>query len=288
MSNLVNLNDTFKCSDNTKGMFRTKVIAGYDPFVDKNGVTRFGEVVFERSNMIVLGGSTFALEKLFGKKLDDSVDYLDNFIQAEDETFQGISNGNTTSPSISYPEDGTVVCLFGAGIGGASETGETVYAVNYNEREINKMIPFRQTSSNTLLNDGTYYFMKPVTINGETKYRYYLKAFDESEIKVLYESTVAGQDGNPVTLSSAYSSANTTSVETFVELTFKITQEDFREYFAALSTQKTPYINSIGLFTAVKQGNDYRQVKLFSKLNFNNEYLNAGKDMTIKYRIYTN
>lgn len=298
MDKVINLTDILKPDDKNKGMFRTKVIGGYDPYLDKNGITRFGEVVFERSNMIVLSGSMFALEKLFGQYVGDSnsVDYLDNFIKKSDETIEGI-DGITTTPNAEYPEDGSIVCLFGAGTGGASESGETVFSVNYYDRDINGMVPFAQTNRNLLVeNNNKYWFRKSVNINGSDKYRYYLKEFENApEIKVLYKSTAEGEDGVRVTgIPSIYTGvANNNSIETFIELTLKIMNNDFRDYFASLSTDTSPYINTIGLYTGVKKvlndGTvDYRHVRLFSKLNFNNEYLNPGKDMTIKYRIYTN
>ena len=50
---------------------------------------------------------------------------------------------------------------------------------------------------------------------------------------------------------------------------------------------------SIGLFTGHLSTNeygelDYKQVKLFSKLNIPNEMLVLSKDITIVYRIFTN
>ncbi|MGV7535337.1 hypothetical protein PJM52_29320, partial [Mycobacterium kansasii] len=46
--------------------FRTEIIGGYDPYVDRNGVTQLGETLFETENSIVLGGALFVLEKVFG------------------------------------------------------------------------------------------------------------------------------------------------------------------------------------------------------------------------------
>ena len=72
----------------------------------------------------------------------------------------------------------------------------------------------------------------------------------------------------------------------------KITKRDVREYFEINGDIETARINSIGLFTGIKQTlsdgtEDYKQVKLFSKLNIPNEMLVNNKDMTIIYRIYT-
>jgi hypothetical protein len=44
-----NLNNKDSVSFSTKRspFVRTKIVAGYDPYKDKNGVTQFGETVFE-------------------------------------------------------------------------------------------------------------------------------------------------------------------------------------------------------------------------------------------------
>ena len=72
----------------------------------------------------------------------------------------------------------------------------------------------------------------------------------------------------------------------------KINKKDCREFFEINGEIEAARVNSIGLFTGVKSTNEYgepeyKQVKLFSKLNIPNEMLVLSKDITIVYRIYT-
>ncbi len=72
----------------------------------------------------------------------------------------------------------------------------------------------------------------------------------------------------------------------------KIKKKDCREFFEMNGEIEAARVNSIGLFTGILSQNefgelDYKQVKLFSKLNIPNEMLVLSKDITIVYRIYT-
>lgn len=265
--------------------FRTQIIAGYDAYKDKNGITQFGEVVFEENNSIVLGGSLYILEKLFNVESGLSVAYINDIM--------GIATTGTHITEI-YPKD-NCICLFGVGIGGAGESLSDVYDVKYYERELVNMVPFRQTADElTSIDQEKYWFKKPVTINGVNKTAYYLKSFEaKPEIHVLWRDGVNDEDGSEVPNNVHNTpTTNTTPIDTFIEILLKISRNDIREYFADLGSTEVARINSIGLFTGIKtlidaNTYDYKQVKLFSKLNFNNEILAASKDMTISYRIYT-
>ena len=190
---------------------------------------------------------------------------------------------------------GTYVCLFGVGIGGAGENITDVKDVKYYEREIMDMIPLRQTADELTSDEANkYWFKKTVDVNGTDKTAYYLKKFEtEPEIHVLWRDAEGDEDGSEVD-ANVYNtpSTNTTPIETFIELNLKINKKDVREYFDDMGNVDVTRINSIGLFTGVlgtlEDGTqDYKQVKLFSKLNINNEILTLAKDLTIAYRIYT-
>ena len=292
------MNQNIKCSDTIlnndsvsfkmpKPGFRTRVIGGYDAYRDKNGVTQFGETVFDQSNSIVLGGGLYILEKLFNVESPLTVAYLNDIMNI----------ATTGDPvDVTYPRE-NAVCLFGVGIGGAGESLSDVYDVHYYEREIMDMIPFRQTAEELTTDDKEkYWFKKEVNANGVLKTAYYLKKFEVTpEIHVLWRDGINDEDGSEVTGNVHNTPAtNTTPIDTFIEITLKITRDDVREYFEDLGSTEVARINSIGLFTGVKSvvdtttgEEDYKQVKLFSKLNINNEVLVAAKDMTISYRIYT-
>lgn len=294
MSFDLKLQDSLKTSDDMgqsrkNGMFRTQVLAGYDAFQDKNGVTRFGQKIFEEENMIVLGGSLFTLEKVFGVKSGLTVEFLEDFLP-------GFKVSGETPLNEFYPK-GTVTCLFGVGTGGCGESSTDVKDVKYYERGLVDMIPFRQSAEPlTSEEQQKYWFRKTVNVGGVDKVAYYLKTFESApEIKVLWNDAEEYEDGSEVQNNvHETASSNTTSINTFIEITFKITAKDVREFFVDNGTVEQTRINTIGLFTGIKHNistgptvTDYRQVKMFSKLNFNNEMLVLPKDLTFVYRIFT-
>lgn len=240
----------------------------------------FGNKLFTTSNRLVLGGALFTLEKLFGVQAGVTVDYLNNIM--------GIATGGTNITDI-YPKD-TIVCLFGLGTGGAGDTITSVYDVATKEREVFQPIPFRFATALTAEEKNKYYFAKPDVPSGKTAY--YLKKFESApQIKVLWDDGVGDEDGTPVQ-TGVHSSSRTDEIESFVELTLRVDKNDCREWFEANGQIERSRFNSIGLFTGILTDvgsgvMDYKQVKLFSKFNINNEMLTLSKGLTIIYRIYT-
>jgi len=266
-----------------KPFARTRIIGGYDAYKDKNGVTQFGEVVFDTENMIVLGGSLFTLEKVFGVASSLPVETLNNLMNIANSGSAIVTKANE------------FVCLFGVGTGGAGESITDVKDVKYYEREIIDMIPLRQTANELASGEADkYWFKKQIDVGGIAKTQYYLKKFEtDPEIRVLWRDAEGDEDGSEVG-ENVWNTpeSNTTPIETFIELTLQINKKDCREYFDDLGNVEVSRINSIGLFTGVKGTlgdgtEDYKDVRLFSKLNINNEILTLSKDLTIAYRIYT-
>ena len=234
--------------------------------------------------MIVLGGSLFTLEKVFG---------INSPIAIRD--LRDIMSLPSSDTPITNNKD-TYVCLFGVGTGGAGESMTDVKDVDYYEDTIYDMVPFRQSETELIPEEAAkYWFKKPVTINVDGgqihKTAYYLKRFETvPEIHVLWRDAEGDEDGSEVGDNVHETpSTNTTPIETFIELTLKITKKDVREFFNDNGNIEATRINSIGLFTGIRNegDDDYQQVKLFSKLNINNEILVLAKDLTISYRIYT-
>ena len=251
-------------------VFRTQII-GLDSLT--------GEKLWETENQIVLGGALFILEKCFNVEAPITVDYINNIM--------GI---NTADPIEEiYPKD-THVCLFGVGIGGCGDAYTSVVDVKYHEREIFDMIPFRITDDEMTGLDAEKYWFKRYEADG--KVSYFLKSFEyEPEIKVLWKDGEEGEDGSEVS-TGVHNTERTEPIETFVEMILKINKKDCREFFEINGEVEAARINSIGLFTGIKSTNEkgepeYKQVKLFSKLNIPNEMLVLSKDITIVYRIYT-
>jgi hypothetical protein len=247
---------------------------------DIRGYNELGEEVFRTENSIVLGGALFVLEKVFGVASPLTVDYLNNIM--------GIA---TSGPAVTdiYPKD-NVVCLFGVGTGGSGDSITSVVDVKFQERELVSMIPLRASTTALAAADASKYWFKKVLTGGQTAY--YLKNFETTpSIKVLWKNGVGDEDGTAVD-SNVYQSTSTTPIETFIELVLKVTKDDCREWFSINGNIDQARVNTIGLFTGVKStladgSTDYKEVKLFSKLNINNEMLTLAKDLTIVYRIYT-
>ena len=244
------------------------------------GMSDLGEVLFESENNIVVGGALFILEKVFGVKAGLNVDYLNNIM--------GIATSGAPITEV-YPKE-NVVCLFGVGTGGAGESITSVKPVDFKEREVMNLVPFRYTDQALSTADATKYWFKKKDANGKTMF--YLKNFESApQIKALWKDAEGDEDGTEVQ-ANVHTSARTEPIETFIELTLKISKADCREYFEINGNIDQARVNSIGLFTGVKSSLadgeiDYKQVKLFSKLNINNEMLTLAKDLTIIYRIYT-
>lgn len=256
--------------ESKQGNLKTKII-GLDSLTK--------EVLFETENQIVLGGALFILEKIFNVPSPITVDYLNNIM--------GIAAENPIEEK--YPKN-TAVCLFGVGIGGCGDSSLSVVDVNFYEREIFDMVPFRVTDDELNDEDKEKYWFKRKENDGRVSY--FLKKFEQiPTIKVLWKDGDEDEDGSEVS-SGVHDTARTEPIETFAEMILKITKRDVREYFEINGDIETARINSIGLFTGIKQTlsdgtEDYKQVKLFSKLNIPNEMLVNNKDMTIIYRIYT-
>ena len=241
--------------------------------------TLTGEKLFEEENQIVLGGALFILEKVFNVEAPINVEYLNDMM--------GIA---TNSPIEElYPRE-TGVCLFGVGVGGCGDASRSVVDVKYYEREIFQMIPFRITDEEMTGSEKEKYWFKRYEEDG--KISYFLKSFEHKpEIKVLWKDGEEGEDGSEVA-TGVHNTSRTEPIETFVEMILKVNKKDCREFFEINGDIEAARVNSIGLFTGILSTNEkgepeYKQVKLFSKLNIPNEMLVLSKDITIVYRIYT-
>lgn len=299
MSNVLHLRDNFNAHDNHKIMrglakehkLRGHAIAGYDLKVDPvTGLSSLGEAIAEDDNVITLGGTLFALEKLFNVSADLNVSYLND-----------IYNVGTDGEFIAekYPKD-TCVCLWNAGIGGAGAAYTDVYPELQQFRELpggsDSRVPFRIVDS--YFTAGTpeyekYWLAQPMdsTKFGD-KIGYYAKTFSKTPtIKALWKDAGTGKDGSPVT-EGVHESTKNTPIETFAEMVLTAEVEDFREYFELLGVPQHARINTIGLCTGIRsttadQREEYKQVLQFSVLTFGNELLHMDKNLNIIYRVYS-
>lgn len=276
------LKDKYNCHDdlavNPDGSVKLKHNSPYC----RTRITAYnelGEMLFDTENQVVLGGALFTLEKVFGIQSPLNVEYLNNIMS--------IATTGTPVTEI-YPKD-NVVCLFGIGIGGCGESYKTVKDVKFYERTIEDMIPFRVVTGDLPEAIAPKYFFKTQYAG---KNAFYLKKFEQTpQIKVLWKDAEGDEDGSEVQ-EGVHNTTRTEAIETFVEITLKIDKDDVREYFDINGNIEQARINSIALFTGVKSlladgSEDYKQVKMFSKLNIPNEMLAISKSFTMVYRIYT-
>ena len=289
------------------------------------GVSALGETLFRTekveplwtmSNMVPIGGCQYAMEKLFGVKADQFS--IHTLYRSNDGTITniGLDDSNGTGPSYDIPggtasspyNTGNFVQLFGIGTTGTAENDITVHNVDYRETSIdisrvttdNKtltgtMVPFRYTSTDLSDTEKEQYFGKK--LDSDTgKTFYYLKKFKSApEIKHIWR-TGEENDGNEqeVDNGSLWSNNNGINViESFTQCELIISKKDVKEWFIAQGQEDRARINTIALFTGeyVKNADgsigDYRDVRLFSKLNIPTEYLSISKDLNLIYRVYT-
>lgn len=263
--------------------FRGEVQMGYGLSTDPiTGISSLGETIFHKTNEIVLGGTIFALEKLFNVSADLNVAYLNDIL-----------GFGLDGPTINekYPKD-TGLCLFNIGLGGCGAAYTDVKAILQQHRQLDTMIPFRVVDEPFTRGSeeaGKYYMMVK---HSDGKFWYYGKTFTKTPIiKALWKDAGEDKDGSPV-VESDYSSVKNTPIETFAEAVLTIETTDLREYFELYSEITHARFNSIGLCTGILSSCDdgrpeYKQVKQFSGLNFSNEPLHMNKDLSIIYRVYS-
>ena len=288
-----NLSDRLSAVENVKKQYSNGIKRGHKP-VFRTCITRlayneFGECIAEDEfhNETVLGGALTVLEKLWGITAPLKIASINNLL--------GINDTVSLADSSATNED--TVCLWGVGIGGSGDAFTAVKQVHFYERELgqnghtDEMIPFRVVSepfSSTDPNYSQYYMMHQ---RDDGYFEYYLKKFEiDPIIKILWKDGAEGEDGSEVG-DDVHNTSRTDDIEAFVEMHCKVDVKDIREYFEHLGMTQMTRINSLGLFTGrytkLDDGRyDYTNVKLFSKLNFNNEALLNAKTILYKYRVY--
>ena len=294
---------------------------GISHFVKKipTGVSALGETLFRtektkpmwvKDNMVPIGGCQFAMEQLYGVKSEQfSIPTL------WDQRAIGLENSPTPTTTYDVPggtktiiyNPGNVVQLFGVGITGTAENDVTVHKVDYRENSIDisrvttdgltlngSMVPFRYTAEVLKESEKLKYFGKKE--NPDTgEIGYYLKRFESDPvIKHIWKTGEDVENETMISSSDVWTNANgMNAVESFTECILKITKQDVKEWFISIGQEDRARINTIALFTGqyVKKSDDsigdYRDVRMFSKLNIPVENLSLSKDLNLIYRVYT-
>lgn len=291
---------------------RTEVIGGFGDFVRAQspfGKSTLTDISWHEENMVTIGGVQYAMENIFGEK-GEQIPIPTLYSET------GIGHADSLPPTETYdtPEGpksiiyrpGNKVWLFGVGITGTAENDITVHPTDYREKSINMnrvtsegltltgtMIPFRYTAAQLTELERKQYFGKKQASDAPTGF--YLKRFEQpAQIRHIWKT---GEDVENETLVSSSdvweNNVGMNAVESFTEFFLRISKKDIKEWFINLEQKDRTRINTIALFSGefYRTGpddidGDYRDVRLFSKLNIPVEFLVLNKDLNIIYRVY--
>ena len=312
------INDAFNMKDGiSPGIWgRTEILVGSGEVLDhltpgKKAHFAPGCPFTKSKNMVVLGGTQYVMERLFGvsnSNIAIPTMYSENGIGLPDSTPSTSTYITPVGRVAEIYRPGNLITTFGVGITGTGENDVTVYPVDYREKSINisrvgsdgievngTMLPFRYTDESLPEEEKKMYFGKKTDENGYTGY--YLKRFEAYPvIKHVWKTGQELEDEREVASTDVWENINgLNAVETFTEIVLKIDKADIKEYFISLEQEARTRINTIALFTGefVKDDSDesdygdYRDVRLFSKLCINTEYLTLAKNLNIIYRVYS-
>lgn len=248
-------------------VFKTKIL-GYDEFDNQ---------LFEEENITVLPGALFTVEKLFNLTNDITA--------ATKEKSLDVTLGINTQIENSRPAE-EFITLFGVGTGGATDVVGSIKPTHYTDSELAGLFPIKCVPVTNSV-DSKYQVHKTQDIKG-TKYEcYYCKRFDSDPTLSVLRHMADGSDGAEITRDELNSKTNSL-IDTFVSMTLKIDKTDAREWFELNGNVEAARINALGLYTAWydTKTQQYRNVRLFSELHFQNEILHLSKSLTLVYRIY--
>ena len=294
------------------GMWRrTEVIGGFGDFVRAQspfGKSTLTDISWHEENMVVIGGVQYSMENIFGEKGEQipiPTLYSETGIGHPDSLPPTETFDTPDGPKQIIYRPGNKVWLFGTGITGTAENDITVHPTDYREKSINMarvttdgltlngtMVPFRYTAAQLNELERKQYFGKKISADGVTGY--YLKRFEQpAQIKHIWKT---GEDVEEETLVSSSdvweNNAGMNAVETFTEFFLRISKKDIKEWFINLEQKDRTRVNTLALFSAEFYrkdehdiDGDYRDVRLFSKLNIPVEFLVLNKDLNIIYRV---
>ena len=142
----LNIKDTIN-DKKPKSLYHTEVIA----------TNELGEVLFEKSNTILIGGRRFTLEKLFNITCKPRKT-LNNLLGLDSKDIEEMEGSNAQS-SVG-PNKISSVCLFGVGNNGSNTSLGSVANPNANEVNLYNLIPMRYVeSTEEIMVPNSKYFM---------------------------------------------------------------------------------------------------------------------------------
>lgn len=233
------------------------------------------EHLFTGHNELLLSGGLFTLEKISGVTAPITIKSVNTDLSILP---------SETNPGYSGPRREDTIIGFMIGTSGCTDVFDTVKPVEYKERTITSLVPFRKVEKTQDLSvaERENYFLKKDNGN---YYDYYLKKFETTPvIKVEYD-----EPGNPPVPANVDESATNKVINTYLQYTLKISAEDIRDFFKITGGGlRKARVNTLALVHGYLDGSgEYKGVRCFSKINFNNEpFDNETKELTVIYKIY--
>ena len=234
-----------------------------------------GEPILTTHNRVLIAGSQTVACKVFDLPELIALPTYNQDLTLDNSQSHGTDPTNTPK-----------VCLFCCGTQGCGKENSQVHPERYTNRIAPEgdLVPFRyQLPQNDLSAElrAKYFGRKTLA----DRIAYYFKGFETDPVlKMRYIDGTVIDD-------QLYTSENTTDAETFVEMSLRITKDDFRDYFRATTGINDARVNSISLVTAWYTESEgykwYQDITPFTQLNIPNEPLiDLTKGIDITYHIY--
>lgn len=266
------INELDKFEKNTNCVKKRK---GCKFYTEVEGYNELGERLWKDHNELLLSGGLFTLSKISGVNppiLIKSINQDLNILPTE------------TNPGYTGPRREDVICGFMIGTSGCGDVYDTVQKVEYKERTITALVPFREVEQTADLDTSEKQMYKLRKENG-IYYDYYMKKFETTPvIKVEYD-----EPGSPSVPANVDETADNKIINSYLQYTLKINCNDVREFFKIHGGGlRKARVNTLALVHGYLDGtNEYKGVRCFSKINFNNEpFDNETKELTVVYKIY--
>ncbi len=264
-----------------------------------------GKVLQRTHNRVVLGGSLFTASKFFDIEppTNQAYDSISELAIVNSSGTKGQYQKPTDPSKLKELRNSEKVCLFAVGVGGcsAADTGSIITPEYAARIEPDNLVPFRTVSAGT------------VDISGISKYHgvgtrrlgqnqkkdydcYYFKEFDNDPIISVRDIASANSAISDSDLIGIYSNADTKNIDVMVELNFKITKEECREFANAkedgkITTTILSAFSLISCYKTLKPGSlteyNYENFQPITLFNIAGENMtDPTKGLDIIYHIY--
>ena len=254
---------------------KSKKRKGAKFFTELECFNELGESIWKDHNELLLSGGLFTLSKISGVNAPINIKTLNQDLSIL---------ASETNPGFTGPRREDVIVGFVIGTSGSGDTFDTVKKVEYKERTITSLVPFRTVEQTADLSSAERAKYKLKKANG-IYYDYFLKLFETTpQIKVEYD-----EPGSPSVPANVDETTDNKVINTYLQYVLKINANDVREFFKIRGGGlRKARVNTLALVHGYLDGSgEYKGGRCFSKINFNNEpFDNETKELTVVYKIY--